>query len=271
MTTRTPETMQDVEAVQIKDAGADPSTPDTDHLKVYPKNGALYFIDENDTVIAVMDLATAGQIAGLTEKASPVAADTLILNDSAASDAVKYAEVGNLPFLEEDEQYLSTVADVEVSNTTDTTAMATVIVGGGALGTKGMARIRATFQVSNNKGTSGTATFRAVFGSTILYSKAITCNNHATNRWVVELDVALRAASASGAQRSTIAFAYTAADGGAAGNDLTEDARIHTWKNATEDTTGGQVFKIDVTLSAADTSFACHLVDATIIGPIAKS
>lgn len=41
-------------------------------------------------------LLTAGQIAGRTQKSAPVAADTFLLNDSAAGDAVKYATLTDM-------------------------------------------------------------------------------------------------------------------------------------------------------------------------------
>jgi len=42
---------------------------------------------------------TANEIAGLTEKASPIAADLLVIEDSAAGNVKKKAQAGNLPFL----------------------------------------------------------------------------------------------------------------------------------------------------------------------------
>jgi hypothetical protein len=40
----------------------------------------------------------AGEIAAITEKASPIAADLLLLEDSVASNAKKKGQIGNLPF-----------------------------------------------------------------------------------------------------------------------------------------------------------------------------
>jgi len=47
--------------------------------------------------IALVDLATTGQIAGLTEKVTPVDADLILIEDSAAANVKKKVQIGNLP------------------------------------------------------------------------------------------------------------------------------------------------------------------------------
>lgn len=45
----------------------------------------------------VFHKTTTGEIAALTEKTTPVSADLLVIEDSAASNAKKKVQIGNLP------------------------------------------------------------------------------------------------------------------------------------------------------------------------------
>lgn len=65
--------------------------------------------------------STAGEIAALTSKASPVAADLLVIEDSAAANAKKKITVGSIPLA---------YSEVESSSTTTTTSSSDVLMSG---------------------------------------------------------------------------------------------------------------------------------------------
>jgi hypothetical protein len=65
--------------------------------------------------------STAGEIAALTRKASPVAADLLVIEDSAEADAKKKITVGSIPLA---------YSEVESSSTTSTTSGTDVLMSG---------------------------------------------------------------------------------------------------------------------------------------------
>jgi hypothetical protein len=83
----------DEQAVEVVEQAAEPST-------TYP---GLIWIDTDDQVNPNSDADaihdnTPGEIALVTEKVTPVSADLLLMEDSAASNAKKRIQVGNLPY-----------------------------------------------------------------------------------------------------------------------------------------------------------------------------
>lgn len=73
---------------------------DTDKIKIGDGStawsGLSYFTADGDDADAIHD-NVAGEIAAVTEKATPIAADLVLIEDSADSNAKKRAQLGNLP------------------------------------------------------------------------------------------------------------------------------------------------------------------------------
>ena len=91
-------------ALTVKEADGTPTVSDVDTIVV--TNGTLTDDGSGQVTLDLSAAATdtdaihdnqAGEIAALTEKATPVSADLLIIEDSAASYGKKKVQIGNLP------------------------------------------------------------------------------------------------------------------------------------------------------------------------------
>lgn len=100
----------DIPSVNFAQQGSDVAAPAAGRWQLFFKAGGLYARSNAGGVIgpfltsltgatdaAAIHDDTAGEIAAVTEKATPVSADLLLIEDSAASNAKKRVQIGNLP------------------------------------------------------------------------------------------------------------------------------------------------------------------------------
>lgn len=91
---------------ELNPAAPAQTTPPANHWRIFIGNdGKLYSIDDGDVVTEIGGTSdadaihdnVAGEIAAITEKATPVSADLLLIEDSADSNNKKKVQIGNLP------------------------------------------------------------------------------------------------------------------------------------------------------------------------------
>ena len=83
--------------VVVVDQGSASAAPGAGYARLEVVNGVLGVRVDTGSWVPLFDLATVGQINSLTEKATPVDADLVVIEDSAASYAKKKAQLSNLP------------------------------------------------------------------------------------------------------------------------------------------------------------------------------
>jgi len=81
-------------------------------------------LSDNRTDSNAIHKATSGEIAGMTEKGTPVGADLIVIEDSAASNAKKKVQISNLPSSSSDTNAIHKNAANEISTITEKTTMA---------------------------------------------------------------------------------------------------------------------------------------------------
>jgi hypothetical protein len=113
----------DEQAVEVVEQAAEPTT-------TYP---GLIWIDTDDQVNPNSDADaihdnTSGEIAAVTEKTTPVSADLLLIEDSAASNAKKRVQIGNLPAADADAIHDNTSGEISAVTEKTTPVAADLIL-----------------------------------------------------------------------------------------------------------------------------------------------
>lgn len=98
-----------ISKIRFAEQGANPSTPASGFGFLFVKSDGVYYKDDAGNVTGPFGASGAGldttaihdnvasEISAITEKVTPVFADLLLIEDSAASNAKKRVQIGNLP------------------------------------------------------------------------------------------------------------------------------------------------------------------------------
>jgi hypothetical protein len=82
--------------LDLKDLGANPSTPASGYGRAYVKNDDLWYIDDNGVAAQALTSAAAQFSTVATQKTTPVTADKILVEDSEASNAKKWMQIGDV-------------------------------------------------------------------------------------------------------------------------------------------------------------------------------
>jgi len=189
------------EALQVNEATVD--------------HGGLAGLTDDDHV-AYMRMARTGDIAGLSEKTAPVAADLAVIDDSAASNAKKKVQLGNLPYTAK----ILVANSVVTANMTGSgfRTMYSWTVPANTLGVSNKI-LRITVAYRRTSGSSQLTTMRFTYGGTSVAARSsvsstpgtITCylmNTGATNaqRGFLEAVASTGTAAVDSTQDQTLTF-----------------------------------------------------------------
>ena len=178
-------------------------------------HGGLAGLTDDDHV-AYMRMARTGDIAGLSEKTAPVAADLAVIDDSAASNAKKKVQLGNLPYTAK----ILVANSVVTANMTGSgfRTMYSWTVPANTLGVSNKI-LRITVAYRRTSGSSQLTTMRFTYGGTSVAARSsvsstpgtITCylmNTGATNaqRGFLEAVASTGTAAVDSTQDQTLTF-----------------------------------------------------------------
>lgn len=195
----------------------------------------------------------AGEIFNISEKTTPIAADILLIEDSASSNIKKKVQIGNLPSSGSLDDIFTSTTQVTVNNTVVETTLFSFTLLGGSLSTNRLLQMRSMIAVESNAGT--TYTFRLKYGATTILTIAlpvVIANSYYPLFMDLKGDAATNAQEAHGSiihDQSGSTFRGISARGTAA-----------------EDSTANKTLALTVQLGSAGAGITCRHEASSVLG-----